>query len=256
MEMRVLWLLLFAGSMAQEDMDRNVFLFPGKTSADYVILTPVVIQPLNKLTVCLRSYTEGGKFALLSVGTPESYINNIFSIAQDVIGGFTPQYYNSNIAINGLLVSIRTNTNVLDWTHRCVTWDSNTGVLQLWVNGKVSPRTVLQKGSSIDLKDGISLGHILANSGFGRNQMSSNIRKEVSSGYSFQGEITDVHMWNEVLSPETIRKVLLNNRYVNGNVISWRSLNYTLNGDVIVQPKLQCRYGSESGSSYSQCSME
>ncbi|OCT69016.1 hypothetical protein XELAEV_18040324mg [Xenopus laevis] len=233
MEMRVLCLLLIAGSMAREDMDRNVFLFPRSSVADYVVLTPMVTGPLDKLTVCLRSYTEGGIYALLTVGTPESRICKAFAI-----------FYNPT-----------TKADILEWIHMCVTWDSDTGVLQLWVNGKVSPRRVVQKGFSIDLQDGISLGQMQIISEFGWYRPISH-GNEWDHYTSFQGEISDVHMWNEVLSPETIRKVLLNNRDINGNVISWRSLNYTIKGDVTVQPKLQCRYDSESGNSHYQCSMD
>ncbi|KAE8588031.1 hypothetical protein XENTR_v10022290, partial [Xenopus tropicalis] len=230
MEMRVLWLLLFAGSMAQEDMDRNVFLFPSRSVADYVVLTPMVTGPLLKLTVCLRSYIEGGRYALLTVDPRESRIRNTFVILQDISYYPQPQLFTSSIYINNTQVPIRAKADPLGWIHRCVTWDSNTGVLQLWVNGKVSPRTVLKKGFSIDLQDGISLGQIRRYYGWDPET-------------SFKGEITDVHMWNEVLPPDNIWQVLLNNRDFNGNVISWRSLNYTINGDVTVQPKLQCRYG-------------
>ncbi|OCT66457.1 C-reactive protein-like [Xenopus laevis] len=246
MEMRFLCLLLFAGSMAQEDMDRNVFLFPSKTVGDYVVLTPMVTEPLDKLTVCLRSYTDGGRYALLTVGTRESKIRNMFVILQDTSHSSPPQlYFYPAVYINNTQVSIPAKADVLEWNHYCVTWDSNTGVLQLWVNGKVSPRKVLKKGFSIDLRDGISLGRMRRYYG-----------TDWDSTFAFEGEISDVHMWNEVLSPKTIRRVLLNDRDINGNVISWRSLNYTINGDVIVQPKLQCRYGSESGSSHSQCFIE
>ncbi|XP_018088907.1 C-reactive protein-like isoform X2 [Xenopus laevis] len=238
MKMRVLCLLLFAGSMAQEDMDRNVFLFPSKTVDDYVVLTPMVTEPLDKLTVCLRSYTDGGRYALFSVGTRKSKIRKIFVIVQDTSHSYPTIY------INNTQVSIPAKADVLEWNHYCVTWDSNTGVLQLWVNGKVSLRKILKKGYSIDLQDGISLG-----------QMQRDYWEELDPDLSFEGEISDVHMWNEVLSPKTIRRVLLNNREINGNVISWRSLNYTINGDVIVQPKLQCRFSTKSGSSRRECSI-
>ncbi|OCT66456.1 C-reactive protein-like isoform X1 [Xenopus laevis] len=247
--MRVLWLLLFAGSMAQQDMDRNVFLFSRKSLTNDVVLTPMATGPLRKLTVCLRSYTNEGKYALLTMGIENSQIRNMF-----VISHSTPGYF--DIYINDLSLFNPGTRDVLEWNHICVTWDSDTGVLQLWVNGKLSPRTVLQKGSSIDLQGGISLGqmHIKASYWHHGRLRFNDIKWDPET--SFKGEISDVHMWNEVLSPETIRRVLLNDREINGNVISWRSLNYTINGDVIVQPKIQCRYGSESGSSHSQCYIE
>ncbi|KAE8588033.1 hypothetical protein XENTR_v10022292 [Xenopus tropicalis] len=243
MEMRVLWLFLFAGSVAQEDMDRNVFLFSTPSKTDYVVLNPEVTEPLHNLTFCLRSYTDQMNQALLTTGTPQSQKRNMFVIFQSPTDYIqTSPYFYTSIYINNTLVSIKTKAVVLDWIHRCVTWDSNTGVLQLWVNGKVFPRRVLQKGFSIDLGEGISLGQMQ--------------KDDWSPTPPFQGEISDVHMWNEVLPPETIWQVLLNNRYINGNVISWRSLNYTIIGDVTVQPKLQCRYGNEPRSLHSQCSMD
>ncbi|OCT69014.1 C-reactive protein-like [Xenopus laevis] len=245
--MRVLWLLLFAGSMAYQDMDRSVFLFPKKSSDDYVLLTPKMTGTLNKFTVCLRSYTDGKQFALFTVGTVNSQIQNMFVIVQSPSGYF-------HIYVKNVQVSIPGERDVLEWNHICVTWGN--GVLQLWVNGKVSPRTSLNSGYPIDLQQGISLGQMHLPS---RNTHTSLYRYYGSRWdpeASFQGEISDVHMWDEVLPPETIRQVLLNNRDINGNVISWRSLIYTINGDVTVQPKLQCRYGSESGSSHYQCSMD
>ncbi|XP_018089347.1 C-reactive protein-like [Xenopus laevis] len=229
MEVRVLCFLLFVGSMAKEDMERKVFIFPRQSISDYVELTPQLTEPLDKLTVCLRTYTDLSKsHALFSLDLPESWDRHMFDIFQAPIDYTRPTPFHAFfVYINNSLAYSNAQAEVLHWRHSCVTWDSDTGVLQLWVNGKVYPQRVLQKGSSIDLQKGISLGQMRRNYGTGWEPESS-----------FQGEISDVHMWNEVLPPETIRQVLINNRYINGNVISWRSLNYTLNGDVIVQPKV------------------
>ncbi|XP_031747058.1 C-reactive protein isoform X2 [Xenopus tropicalis] len=226
MAMQILWLLFIAGSMAQEDMDKKVFLFPSQSPSDYVVLKPMVTGPLDKLTACLRSYTDRGGSPLLTVGIPVSQIRNVFSIFQFNID-YSQKYFYSKIYVNNMAVTIHASVDVLDWNHICVTWDSNTGVLQLWVNGKLSPLTVLQKGFSIDLQDGISLG-----------QMQKYLDPEWDPNASFQGEITDVHMWNKVLPPEEIEQVQRNYLYTDGNVVSWRSLRYTIIGDVIVQPKL------------------
>ncbi|KAE8588024.1 hypothetical protein XENTR_v10022283 [Xenopus tropicalis] len=223
-------------------MEGKVFIFPRQSTSDYVVLNPRLTEPLDKLTTCLRSYTDLRKnHALISVDFPGSQDRHMFDIFQGPMDYTKPTpFHLFYIYINNSLASSMEQTDILQWKHSCVTWDSNTGVLQLWVNGKVYPRRVLQKGFSIDLQDGISLGQMQRNYGTGWDP-------EIS----FQGEISDVHMWNEVLPPETIWQVLLNNRYISGNVISWRSLNYTINGDVTVQPKLQCKY--YSAQSYSYC---
>uniref|UniRef100_A0A6I8Q1S1 Pentraxin family member n=1 Tax=Xenopus tropicalis TaxID=8364 RepID=A0A6I8Q1S1_XENTR len=231
--MRVLWLLLVAGSMAREDMERNVFLFPNQNGSDYVLLTPMVTEPLDKLTVCLRIYTNDRRYALFNVGTTKSSIEITFMVCSSL--------YTIYIYIYGTK-SKSVTAGGLGWNHICVTWDSYTGVLQLWVNGKVSPRTIMQEAFSVDLQKGFVLG-----------QKRDYYYQKWDSYVSFEGEISDVHMWNRVLPPETIRKVLLNRRNINGNVISWRSLNYTLYGNVTVQPKLQCSSWTNAWSSYWSC---
>eukprot|EP00079_Xenopus_tropicalis_P029526 XP_012824980.1 PREDICTED: C-reactive protein-like [Xenopus tropicalis] len=225
MAMQILWLLFIAGSMAQEDMDKKVFLFPSQSPSDYVVLKPMVTGPLDKLTACLRSYADQGGSPLLTVGIPVSQIRNVFSIFQFNID-YSQKYFYSKIYVNNMAVTIHASVDVLDWNHICVTWDSNTGVLQLWVNGKVFIRRALQKGFSIDLQDNISLG-----------QMRRYYGPRSETMIPFQGEITDVNMWNRILPPGIIKQIPLNSS-VNGNVISWRSLSYTIKGNVIVQPKL------------------
>ncbi|NP_001088087.1 uncharacterized protein LOC494784 precursor [Xenopus laevis] len=217
-----LWLLLIAGSMADQNMRDNVFLFPSQSASDYVLLTPKMTGPLQKLTVCLRSNTDRGGSALFTVGTPESRIRNIFSILPFTMAN---PYFYCKIYINNTDVTINAKADVLSWIHMCVTWDSNTGVVELWVNGRAFIRRVLQKGFSIDLQEGIALG-----------QMRRNSRREWETALPFQGEITDVNMWNSVLSPGYIKQVQQHHNMI-GNVISWWSLNYTIKGNVIVQPK-------------------
>ncbi|NP_001089313.1 uncharacterized protein LOC734363 isoform X2 [Xenopus laevis] len=208
-------------------MARSVFLFPRSSADDYVVLKPMVTEPLNKLTVCFRSYTEGGRYAFFNTGTPESQIYNPFVIFQQ-----GSSYL--NIYMNNTYVSIPDKADVLEWIHRCVTWDSDTGVLQLRVNGKVYPRRVVNKGFSIDLQEGISLG-----------QMQMYYGTEWDPNTSFQGEICDFHMWNRVLSLDDMREA--DHSGIDGNVISWNRLNYIINGEVIVQPKPMCTYSSRLG---------
>ncbi|KAG8449834.1 hypothetical protein GDO86_016488 [Hymenochirus boettgeri] len=215
MERYVLWFVFFGGCFAQEDMRDNVFIFPRMSTSDYVILKPNLTEPIDKLTVCLRTYTElHNRFeALISIGKPNLYTPQMFSMYRKDL------YFYTNI--NGSQVYFVTDPDVREWRHICVSWDSTTGVLRLYLNGKIYPRTVLKKGFIINLQETMVLG----------------LEQNIWGDESFQGEICDVYVWNEVLPLSLVREAQAGNTYVHGNVINWRALTYEIKGEVIVQPK-------------------
>ncbi|KAM5126683.1 C-reactive protein-like [Mantella aurantiaca] len=227
MELCVLLLLVvIPTSLAQKDLEGKVFVFPSRISTDYVILKPTITKPLEKLSVCLNFYSDLQlPFSLFSLATSES--KNAFYFYSN-----TPVYY--SVAVNSVYQLFITNSNSLDWIHICVTWDSDTGVVQLWVNEKVYPRKVLGKGFSITNESSIVLG-----------QTYNSVGEDFNTYMSLAGEISDVHMWDYVLTPKDIQKVISGNRH--GNVISWKSLVYEVKGNILLQPKLQCKsWGSVS----------
>ncbi|MEE6521277.1 hypothetical protein FKM82_019401 [Ascaphus truei] len=235
MERCLLW-FLFTGSLAQQNLDSKVFIFPRETSTSYVILKPTLEKPLNKLTICLRSYTELNRdHSLFSLAIPGSGTDNTFLIFPK-----PPNF--ASVYINQEETRIKTEAAVLDWKHTCVSWESATGVIQLWINGKLYPRRASKKGFSINIQMSIILGQEQDSYGGG-----------FDSKQSFMGEISDVHMWDYVLTSKNIQQALLNSKDLNGNVISWRSLQYEIKGDVIVQPKLQCRVGENAYNSFYPC---
>ncbi|XP_068128150.1 C-reactive protein-like [Hyperolius riggenbachi] len=229
----LLLLIPAPGSQAQQDLSGKVFLFPKQTSYDCVILKPKVAKPLEKVTVCLTSYSELSRnYASFSLAT-RAY-DNTFLIF------FQPPNVCSIHIFNEELKFI-VDSEALNWKQTCVTWDSQTGVVQLWINGKLYPRKVSGKKFPIPEQSSIILAQ--DQDFFGGNFQDSR---------SFVGEISDVHMWDEVLSPEDLRKVLYGNH--SGNLISWKSLRYEAQGNVLVQPKLQCRSWGYSTSQYTSCS--
>ncbi|KAM4662741.1 C-reactive protein-like [Discoglossus pictus] len=231
----VLWLTLLAGSLAQQDLDSKVFLFPKASATAHVILKPTLTKSLDKLTVCLRSYSGFGRsHPLFSLAMQGQGKDNTFLIVTN-----PPNLY---VYVNQEGNQFKTSPETIDWKHICVTWDSDTGVIQLWVNGKLYPRLVSKKGFSINTPTSIILGQEQDSFGGG-----------FDINESFVGEITDVHMWDYVLPPNDIHNALFNNKNTNGNVISWRSLQYELKESVLVQPKLQCKSQEYIYSYYSQC---
>ncbi|XP_040198102.1 C-reactive protein-like [Rana temporaria] len=186
------------------------------------LLKPTITKPLKKVSFCLNSYSDIKHiYYLFSLSTTER--SNAFYISS-----VTPNLY--FIAVNGNGASYKTDSDSLNWRHICVTWDSDTGVFQFWFNGKIYPRKVFAKGSSFNRVTNIVMGRL-----YGAPEAQK----------SFVGEISDVHMWDFVLTPSDIQKVISGDRY--GNVISWKSLVYEKKGEVLLQPKLQCKcWGSVS----------
>ncbi|KAM4662744.1 C-reactive protein-like isoform 1-T3 [Discoglossus pictus] len=223
MERVVLWLVLLSGSLAQEDMDKKVFLFPKATDTAHVILKPTLNKPLDKFTICLRSYNEMRSQSLISWATQGSERHNTVLILFNSLTS-------CSVFVNQEVNTFTINADSFEWKHICVTWDSHTGVIQLWVDGKVYPRRTSSKGFTISPQSSIILGQDQDSFGGGFDI------KE-----SFVGEITDVHIWDYVLPLTDINEVLFSYKSINGNIISWRSLQYEIKGDVLVQPRLQCK---------------
>ncbi|XP_063803420.1 C-reactive protein-like [Pseudophryne corroboree] len=234
MALYVMLLVFITGSVAQQDLGSKVFLFPKRTATAHVILKPEIEKPLQKVTVCLRSYTElTSDHSLFSLAMSGSGKDNTFLIFPN-----SPSY--TAVYISQEQIKIKTDPDVLDWKFTCVTWDSDTGVVQLWVNGKLYPRRFSSKGFTINPKTSIILG-----------QEQDSFAGGFDIKQSFSGEISDVNMWDYVLSPETMQKVSSGDH--NGNLINWRSLHFEILGEVLVQPKLQCKHWAYTHNLYYQC---
>lgn len=222
MRWMILHALLLVGLMgfhAEQDMGNNVFLFPKQSSTAHVVLKPEIKAPLKKLTVCLKSYTELSRnYSLFSLAMSGPQQHNAFLI-------FAEPPDSCSVYIDQSESNIKTDPDRLDWKHTCVTWDSETGIIQLWINGKLYPRKVSKKGFSIDPELSIIIGQEQDSfgGGFNKNQC-------------FVGELSDVNMWDYVLTPGDIQKVITNDQI--GNIINWRSLNFEMKGLVLIEPKL------------------
>lgn len=57
------------------------------------------------------------------------------------------------------------------------------------------------------------------------------------SSQSFVGMLTDVHMWDLVLSREQIAYYMHGAQFQPGNVLKWNSLEFVKNGYVVIESK-------------------
>ena len=79
------------------------------------------------------------------------------------------------------------------WVSICTTWTSETRLTQVWLNGQPSTRKCVHKGLPITSPDITTLGQDTVGGGF-------DVKK------SFAGMISDVHMWDYVLSPCQLKR--------------------------------------------------
>lgn len=175
----------------------------------WVNLYSGAVASLPSFTVCLRhmsEYQAGQTFFGLSLGSI-----SVASLSLNGSGGHLM------LTVGGYFETFQrfflVNTVNMPWTGLCSTWMSSSGMAQLWVNGMASVRK-----------------------GIWRNQVSTG--QPVLTIYGLVGQVTDVHVWNYVLSPATIASYSKGSAVAEGTVLSWRKAQYNTGGYVILEPML------------------
>nr|XP_006115247.1 serum amyloid P-component-like [Pelodiscus sinensis]XP_025036538.1 serum amyloid P-component-like [Pelodiscus sinensis] len=217
-----LWFLVIAGisgALAQEDLYRKVFVFRNDPNEAYVVVKPEPEWPLQNFTVCLRSYTDLTRpYGLFSYATKAQYSEILL---------LKPKPGEYRLYVGGAYVTFRVPENRMEWEHVCASWESATGIVEFWVNGKPLPRKGLQKGYSIGAEAVIILGQEQDSFGGGFDFYNS-----------FMGEMTDVYMWEHGLSPGKMRAAY-QSLTLPPCALGWRNLLYEIKGDVVVKPRLR-----------------
>ncbi|XP_073340888.1 C-reactive protein-like [Pagrus major] len=218
MELLLLLVMLTVCAASPQDLHGKMFTFPQQTNTAHVRLT-TSRQDLKAVSVCLRSFTDLRRdHSLFSLATPSA--DNDFLIfkkaaddefeiwAKDVMTDF-----------GGLKYKLNT------WLSICSTWDAASGLTQLWIDGKQSSRKFTSSGSNITGTMTIVLGQDQDGPG-----------GAFDSKQSFVGMMSDVHMWDYVISPREIQnyaQVFIS--FTPGNVINWRELEFQTTGRVLIE---------------------
>ncbi|XP_051849659.1 serum amyloid P-component-like [Antechinus flavipes] len=221
MERILIGTLLFyslLGAIASIDMRSKVFVFPKETSDAHVLLIPQIEKSLENFTICLRAYTDLTRsYSLFSYAT-RSKDNELLL--------YKPQTGEYNLFIGNEKISFKVNDDLSSPVHICASWESVSGIVELWINNKPLVRKGLKKGYLVRAEAKIILGQ--EQDSFGGN---------FSEKQSFVGEIGDVNMWDHVLSPSEIHS-LYNGETHSANILDWGALNYEIKGYVVVKSPL------------------
>ncbi|XP_071325754.1 female protein-like isoform X2 [Trachinotus anak] len=218
MELLLLLAMLTACAAIPQDLSGKMFTFPQETNTAYVRLT-TSRQVFSAVTVCFRSFTDLKRdHPLFSLATPSAF--NDFLIYKDVNDEINLNARDKYAKFEGQDYKLNT------WHSICSTWDSASGLGQMWLDGKPSSRKFISSGSNINGPNIMVLGQEQDSHGGG-----------FDSKQSFVGMMSDVHMWDKVLSPCEIQNYMDDLNFTSGNVLNWGALDFQIIGKVLIEDK-------------------
>ncbi|XP_065114877.1 C-reactive protein-like [Paramisgurnus dabryanus] len=201
--------LASAGGLANK-----VLLFPQKTDYSYVKITPVKPLHLTAFTLCMRVATElqgQRELVLFSYRMPEEDELSVWIEKDRTIG----LYLGSSSA--GVRFILPTPLSTIR-THLCFTWSSSTGLAAAWMNGQRIIYQKYKKGLTIRPGGTVVLG-----------QDPDSLLGGFNAEQCFVGEITDVNLWDQVLTAKEIQWLYSQSASVKvPNVINWRTAVYAI----------------------------
>ncbi|KAM9851645.1 serum amyloid P-component-like [Aulostomus maculatus] len=214
-----LLVMLTACAAAPKDLSGKMFTFPKKNDVAHVKLTASK-ENYSKVTVCLRSFTDLKRnHVLFSLATTS--FSNDFLIMWDEGNKELEIYVRDQITD-----FIQEGNKLNMWHSICATWESSTGLAQVWFDGQPSSRKTITSGSNIVGRPIITIGQEQDSYGGG-----------FSADQSFVGMMSDVHMWDYVLSPCELQRYVDDLNFTPGNVLNWRALEFQIVDQVLTESK-------------------
>nr|XP_046256595.1 serum amyloid P-component-like [Scatophagus argus] len=212
--------MLTVCAASPQDLSGKMFTFPQETNTARVTLNASG-QDFTSATVCHRSFTDLKRdHILFSMSTPSN--SNSFLIFWDETNKeLEPHIRDKKLEYRGL--DYKPNM----WHSICTTWDSTTGLVQMWFDGQPLIKKFSSTGSNIRGSNIIILGQEQDSHGGGFDLKQS-----------FVGMMSDVYMWDYVLSPCEIHNYMDDLSFTPGNVLNWRALEFQITDRVLIEDTL------------------
>ncbi|KAM3615202.1 uncharacterized protein V6R79_024859 [Siganus canaliculatus] len=220
MKLLALMLMLTTCAASPQDLSGKVFTFPQETSTAYVKMTPSKSE-FTAFTLCHRSFTDLKRDHVLFSLATTSNSNGILIFWDQTNQEMEPHVLDRKTEYRGW--DYKPNM----WHSICTTWDSTSGLVQLWFNGRPSIRKFTNTGSNFQGTLMIMLGQEQDSHGGG-----------FDAKQSFVGMMTDVHMWDYALSPCQIHEYNDELQFTPGNVLNWKALEFQIRNRVLIEEKL------------------
>ncbi|CAG5897538.1 unnamed protein product [Menidia menidia] len=201
--------------------------FPARTNYMFALVKHA-IPPLRAFTACLWL-----RPAAAGIGTPLSYAvpeqPNELVLLQ---GLHTP----AELLINDKVAQLPLNLSRGSWQHLCVSWTQKGGAWQAYQGGKL-------RGEG----QGLAAGHHIRPGGvliLGQEQDS--LGGGFDSSQALVGELSQVGLWDRVLSPGQVATLARCNRVTQGSVAPWSENGVEAYGGATKDPGEPCSKHSRS----------
>ncbi|XP_030623590.1 LOW QUALITY PROTEIN: carbonic anhydrase 6 [Chanos chanos] len=202
------------------DLSSMILHFPEKKLESYALADLTHPMDLHTFTVCMDIRLRPRPVHTVLSYSSSGNDNELVIVLSDQEVG---------LWIGNEFINLPHNLRSRDWANYCVTWSSHTGGAELWINGIVGEEQYLQAGYSIKPGGVLILGK--DQDGF----------LGISDSDAFVGHMTDVNIWDYVLSAAEIREQMeCENDVMKGNVLSWGGTQLSLYGGVELQAKHKC----------------
>lgn len=201
--------------------------FPTRTNYMYAVVKHS-IPKLRALTACLwLRPAEGGIGTPLSYAVPEQ--PNELVLLQ---GLHTP----AELLVNDKVAQLPLNLSRGSWQHICVSWTQKGGAWQAYQGGKL-------RGEG----HGLAAGHHIRPGGvlvLGQEQDSPG--GGFDSSQALVGELSQVGLWDRVLSPSQVASLARCSRVTQGSVAPWTENGVEVHGGATKDPGEPCSKHSRS----------
>ncbi|XP_017541635.1 pentraxin fusion protein-like isoform X2 [Pygocentrus nattereri] len=221
----LLCVLLALTCSDQSGLTDKGLLFPKPSANSFVKLTALKPLNLEAFTLCMRLFVNP---AVVNQGNRETILFAYCTTEGDELNvwqekGKISLYLRSSR--DGVFYDVQPLS--IFGTDLCVTWESRTGLTAFWVDGRRSAPQVYRKNHKILSGGAVILG-----------QDPDSFVGKFDENQSFVGEISDVNMWDYLLTDDQIKN--FNEKVWVGpepNVLNWNTVQYEVNGNVREVPE-------------------
>uniref|UniRef100_A0A1A7XR16 Carbonic anhydrase 6 n=3 Tax=Iconisemion striatum TaxID=60296 RepID=A0A1A7XR16_9TELE len=197
--------------------------FNDKNTDSYALAHLSHSMTLDAFTVCMHVFPK-----VAGIHTVISYSTNINDNELMINLNEDSDARELGLWIGNEFINLPHNFRAKDWANYCVTWSSHTGGAELWINSMVGEQRYLKSGYTIRPAGVFILGK--DQDGF----------LGISNADAFVGAMTNVNVWDYVLTTADIRNQMSCNSTEVGNVFSWGTTRLSMYGGVQLDNQHRC----------------